>query len=80
MGFKYRWKPVAASYSNRVWDHQSVFKWINNILSANNGADYVIRWYRTVEECKTQCEKPKSLNTNKEPLKSAEELQLPWKD
>jgi len=72
--------PVAASYSNRVWDHQSVFKWINNILSANNGADYVIRWYRTVEECKTQCEKPKLLNTNKEPLKSAEELQLPWKD
>lgn len=72
--------PVAASYGNRVWDYQGVFKWINNILSANNGADHVIRWYRTVDKCKTQCEKPKPFSSNKDPLKSAEELGLPWKD
>jgi len=75
--------PVAASYANRMWDHQESFKWINTILKGNNGKEQEVRWYRTVTEMKEkdkECKTQKPVDTNKKPLKSAEELQLPWKD
>lgn len=38
--------PVAASYANRSWNYEDVFKWINNIIRQNSGAAEEIRWYR----------------------------------
>lgn len=74
--------PVAASYANRSWIHQGCFKWINNIIVTNNGKKEEIRWYRTVEETKkgNAKETKKPFSMNKEPLKSARDLNLPWDD
>ncbi len=78
--------PVAANYSNRAWDYKDMFKWCNSIISNNNGKEFMIKWHRmrpgteesdTTEKCN---ETKKPFSTNKEPLKSAEELGLPWKD
>lgn len=74
--------PVAANYATRSWGHQDCFKWVNNILVANNGKEEEIRWYRTVEEVKKGKiqETKKPFSTTKEPLKSARDLNLPWDD
>jgi uracil-DNA glycosylase len=68
--------PVAANYQNRMWRHENMFKWINNILISNNGDAYGIQWHRS----KTYTnELPQWVTENKN-LKSAEDLGLPWKD
>lgn len=75
--------PVASSYANRNWVHQDCMKWINSILIANNGKEEAIKWYRTVDEMKEKnkvCETRKPFSTNKEPLKSAKDLNLPWEE
>jgi len=38
--------PVAASYANRAWNNEYMFKWIDNILESNNGKSYKVNWYR----------------------------------
>lgn len=43
--------PIAASYANRTWDYQDIFKWTNNIITQNNGPGEQIRWYRKTGEC-----------------------------
>jgi hypothetical protein len=68
--------PVAANYQNRMWRHENMFKWINNILISNNGDAYGIQWHRS----KTYTnELPQWVTENKN-LKSARELNLPWDD
>ena len=37
---------AAASHQNRVWAHQDLFKWVNNIIKNNNGESECIQWYR----------------------------------
>lgn len=78
--------PVAAAYSNRSWNYDDVFKWINNILRANNGPAAEIRWYRKKGEDNykdlpdwvTDGE-TKKFSTTKN-LPKAQDLGLPWKD
>lgn len=74
--------PAASSYNNRFWEHQEMFRWINKILKMNNGEEYQIRWYRTVDEMKnkngSECKEKKPYSTSKEPLKDAKSLGLPW--
>lgn len=73
--------PVAASYQNRPWKYDDCFKWCNSIISGNNGPEHVITWHRKKENNEVQkCEKQKPIPGTKEPLKSAEELGMPWKD
>jgi uracil-DNA glycosylase len=38
--------PVAASYANRSWNYDDMFKWVNNLIRMNNGEAEQIRWYR----------------------------------
>lgn len=72
--------PVAASYGNRPWKHDNMFSWCNQIIASNNGEEFVIKWHREKEAEAEKCQKQKPVPGTKEPLKSAEELGLPWKD
>jgi uracil-DNA glycosylase len=72
--------PVAASYANRAWKHDNMFSWCNQIITSNNGEEFVIKWHREKGVQSEKCEKQKPVPGTKEPLKSAEELGLPWKD
>ena len=42
--------PASASYQNRDWKYDDIFKWINNIIEQNNGKEYTIRWIRKKHE------------------------------
>lgn len=42
--------PVAASYQNRSWNYQDLFKWCNTIIESNNGIGHGVRWYRKKNE------------------------------
>lgn len=38
--------PVSASYQNREFKYDNCYKWINNIIGANNGPQEKIQWLR----------------------------------
>ena len=66
--------PVAASHANRQWNHQNMFKWVNNIIRNNNGESECIRWTRN--KVWQDTEKP-GRKWDESKLKSAKELGLP---
>jgi len=76
--------PVAASYQSRLWNHDDVFKWINNLIKMNNGEDQQVRWYRTKSEAAAN-ELPdwvtdSTIKHNDDGLPKAQDLGLPWRD
>jgi uracil-DNA glycosylase len=84
--------PVAASYQNRMWKHDDVFKWINNLIRVNNGPECEIRWFRKKGESGATDEVLPDWLTdstirhhiNEEakdnPLPKAQDMGLPWRD
>lgn len=83
--------PVAASYTNRLWDYDDVFKWIDNIILQNNGKEFVPRWYRKKGEAGSGEQalpdwvtdstiKHHEDEPGKPPLPKAQDLGLPWRD
>ncbi len=76
--------PVAASYQNRLWDHEGCFKWVNNIIRANNGPEFEVKWYRKKGEG-GEVELPawvtdNTIRHNENELPKAQDLGLPWRD
>lgn len=71
--------PAAASHQNRAWNHDGIFKWIDNIARGSNG--YGITWYRKKEGKSSKTEVPAWVtDKSKKGQKSAKELGLPWSD
>ena len=77
--------PVAAGYAMRPWNHQGCFKWVNSIIKNNNGEEYQIKWYRTVQEmkgevCQENKEKENKVTWSQKDTRTAKEHGLPWED
>lgn len=48
----YHWclsHPASAAYNNSRWSSEGVFKKIDDIILANNGPEYVVKWYQKKE-------------------------------
>lgn len=73
--------PVAASYQNRDWKGEGLFKWINSIIEQNNGIGSCIRWTRKKNEVRDEDNKALQswLGTSGD-IPKAQELGLPWRE
>lgn len=40
---------AAASYNERNWDYNNLFKWCNEIIKNSNGEEAMIKWYREMK-------------------------------
>ncbi len=78
--------PVAASYQSRLWKHENVFEWVNNIIRNNNGPEHEIKWFRKKGDVTPTAEPlpdwvtDSTIKHNENELPSAESLGLPWRD
>lgn len=42
--------PAAAAHKGTKWDSQGIFGWVNTLLEQNNGPEFKIGWYKSIED------------------------------